>query len=77
MTEETLLMSILIELKKINADNKLWVIEDIASYFQMGRTTITRKILSNKDFPKPISIHNTLPRWKPDEVKKWAEKQRS
>lgn len=70
-------MSILCEIKKLTAENKLWVIEDVANYFQMSRSTVSKKIITQNDFPKPISIQNTLPRWKPDEVKRWAEKQRT
>lgn len=77
MSEENLLMSILLEIKKLTAENKLWVIEDVANYFQMSRSTVSKKIITQNDFPKPISIQNTLPRWKPDEVKRWAERQRN
>jgi predicted DNA-binding transcriptional regulator AlpA len=77
MSEENLLMSILYELKKLTAENKLWVIEDVANYFQMSRSTVSKKIITQNDFPKPISIQNTLPRWKPEEVKRWAERQRN
>jgi predicted DNA-binding transcriptional regulator AlpA len=75
--EDNLLFSILAELRRINNHSRLWSIEDIEHYFQMGRTSVTKKIISNKDFPKPISINKTLPRWKPEEVKQWAEKQRN
>lgn len=77
MSEENLLMSILYEIKKLTAENKLWVIEDVANYFQMSRSTVSKKIITQNDFPKPISIQNTLPRWKPEEVKRWAERQRN
>jgi predicted DNA-binding transcriptional regulator AlpA len=77
MSEENLLALIWQELKKISAEQKLWDIDDIASYFQMSRSTVTKKIIVCNDFPKQISINNTLPRWKPEEVKKWAERQRS
>jgi predicted DNA-binding transcriptional regulator AlpA len=75
--EDNLLYSILAELRRINNHSRLWSIEDLEHYFQMGRTTVTKKIINQPDFPKYITINNTLPRWKPEEVKQWAEKQRN
>jgi len=77
MSEEKLLLEILYELKRITTHNKLWEVEDIAQYFQMSQSTVKRKIIVCKDFPQPIKINNTLPRWKPEEVKDWAERQRN
>jgi predicted DNA-binding transcriptional regulator AlpA len=76
MSEE-ILKQILHELKSANADHRLWDITQVADYFNMKRSTVSAKIIAAPDFPKSISIENTHPRWKPDEVKKWADRHRA
>lgn len=73
---EDLLKEILNELKLANTDNRLWGITQVADYFDMKRTTVSEKIIAAPDFPKPVSVENTHPRWIPDEVKKFAARHR-
>lgn len=71
-----LLLEMITELKKLNADNRLWTVDDIAAYLQFGKTTVSQKIITAKDFPKPIKANGTNPRWIHSEVKDWARRQR-
>lgn len=73
---EKLLSEILIVLKSGNRSNKLWTIDDLVDYFQTSRSTVSRKIVSRPDFPVAIRIDGGVPRWKPNEVENWAERQR-
>ncbi|MDP1614659.1 MAG: hypothetical protein Q8L68_02570 [Methylococcales bacterium] len=73
---ENLLSEILITLKSGQRRNRLWSIEDLVDYFQTSRSTVSRKIISRPDFPVAIRIDGGVPRWKPGEVERWAEKQR-
>lgn len=73
---ETLLSEILSTLKTAQQRNKLWSIEDLVAYFQTSRSTISRKIVCRPDFPVAIRIDSGVPRWKPSEVERWAERQR-
>lgn len=75
--EQELLLHILNELKRLTNPSRLWRIEDVVDYFQMSRSTVTRKIITEPDFPKPISINDTQPRWQPEEVKNWANRKRT
>jgi predicted DNA-binding transcriptional regulator AlpA len=76
MSEE-LLKQILEELKSANADKRLWDITQVAEYFNMKRSTVSNKIIAAPDFPKCITVDRTHPRWKPEEVKKWADRHRA
>ena len=73
---ETLLSEILRTLKTTQTRNKLWSIEDLVAYFQTSRSTVSRKIVCRPDFPVAIRIDGGVPRWKPIEVARWAERQR-
>lgn len=72
------LNQILKELQKLNESKqeKLWKIEDIEVYCSMSRATVDQKIISCSDFPRPISINNTHPRWIAEEVKSWMKRKR-
>ena len=73
---EVLLSEILKTLKITQNRNKLWTIDDLVEYFQTSRSTVSRKIVSREDFPVAIRIDGGVPRWKPSEVERWAERQR-
>ena len=73
---ETLLSEILKTLRTTQNRNKLWTIEDLVDYFQASRSTVSRKIVCRQDFPVAIRIDGGVPRWKPGEVERWAERQR-
>lgn len=63
-------------LKETNEKSALWGITKICDYFDMQRTTVSEKIISHPNFPKPFSVENTHPRWISDEVKKFAARHR-
>ena len=73
---ESLLSEILKTLRTTQNRNKLWTIDDLVDYFQASRSTVSRKIVCRSDFPVAIRIDGGVPRWKPSEVEKWAERQR-
>jgi predicted DNA-binding transcriptional regulator AlpA len=73
---EVLLSEILKTLKTTQNWKKLWTIDDLVEYFQASRSTVSRKIVSRQDFPVAIRIDGGVPRWKPNEVERWAERQR-
>ena len=73
---EILLSEILTTLRTTQNRNKLWTIEDLVDYFQASRSTVSRKIVAKQDFPVAIRIDGGVPRWKPSEVERWAERQR-
>ena len=73
---ESLLAEILKTLRTTQNRNKLWTIEDLVDYFQASRSTVSRKIVARQDFPVAIRIDGGVPRWKPSEIKRWAERQR-
>lgn len=73
---EILLSEILKTLRTTQNRNKLWTIEDLVDYFQASRSTVSRKIIAKQDFPVAIRIDGGVPRWKPSEVERWAERQR-
>jgi predicted DNA-binding transcriptional regulator AlpA len=73
---EALLSEILKTLKTTQNRNKLWTIDDLVEYFQASRSTVSRKIVCREDFPVAIRIDGGVPRWKPIEVERWAERQR-
>lgn len=73
---ETLLSEILKTLRTTQNRNKLWTIDDLVDYFQTSRSTVSRKIVCRQDFPVAIRIDGGVPRWKPGEVERWAERQR-
>ena len=73
---EILLSEILKTLRTTQNRNKLWTIEDLVDYFQASRSTVSRKIVAKQDFPVAIRIDGGVPRWKPSEVERWAERQR-
>jgi len=73
---ESLLAEILKTLRTTQNRNKLWTIEDLVDYFQASRSTVSRKIVARQDFPVAIRIDGGVPRWKPSEVERWAERQR-
>ena len=57
-------------------EEKLWKIENIGEYFQTTPDTVYRKIVCRPTFPRPIKIPGGPKRWKPEEVKEWAESMR-
>lgn len=73
---EHLLEAILAELQTQNRQARLWTTEDIARYFQLSRASVYSRILCRPDFPRPIKIDGVGKRWKPDEVRAYADRAR-
>ncbi len=57
-------------------EKRLWSVERIMEYFDVGQTTCYRAIISQPDFPTPIKIEGGPLRWVCGEVIEWAERQR-
>lgn len=74
MSIKQLLEKIADNLEKAAMQDRLWTIRDIAQYTGYHENFVY-PLKDRTDFPRPIQI-GKHPRWKPEEVKKWAEKQR-
>lgn len=55
---------------------QLWTIEQVCSFFQVGRSTAYKSIITRPDFPAAIKIEGGPKRYVPEEVAQWAERQR-
>ncbi len=73
-TTEELLKDILQELKGTNKNSRLWDIQDIADYFKLAKNSVSNRLLCKPAFPKAIKIEGVGKRWKPSEVKAYAER---
>jgi predicted DNA-binding transcriptional regulator AlpA len=70
------LLSEIRDLLRQNAkDARLWKAEDIAEYFAVAPQTVRNSIVRKPGFPRPIMASGSR-RWKPSEVKAYAERQR-
>lgn len=76
MTDE-LLNQILVELKRQNANHRLWTAQDIADYCGLSRSTAYAKVICQAGFPKPIKLEGVSRRWKPAEVQAFFDRQRA
>jgi phage pi2 protein 07 len=76
VTTEELLKDILDELKSSNKNSRLWDIQDIADYFKLSKNSASNRLLCKPAFPKAIKIEGVGKRWKPSEVKAYAERNR-
>lgn len=76
MNERELLEQILNTLKNTNKEPTLWNVDDIAKFFKTSKSTAVQRIISDSQFPKAISVNRTSKRWKPDEVMRFAERNR-
>jgi len=71
------LKEILDTLRSQERDNRLWSIDDLQWYFDVAQAQ-AYKIANHPTFPKPIrALEKGQPRWKPEEVKGWAETRKS
>ena len=58
-------------------DDILWNMADVAEYFNTSKSTVGGRIVTRVDFPKPVVFEGFSRRWVPEEVKKWALRQRA
>lgn len=54
-------------------EKRLWSVERICEYFDVGSSTAYRCIVCRPDFPAPIKIEGGPQRWIAGEVIEWAE----
>lgn len=60
-------------LQTLAMPDRLWSIEDIQTYFRVGKT-VAYRLKDQPGFPAPIKMYDTAqPRWLPEEIKKWTE----
>lgn len=71
---ETLLTDILEELRVQNRHARLWDTKDVAWYFGVAPQTARNKLMCRADFPRPVNIPGLGRRWKPAEVKAYADR---
>lgn len=74
MSIKKLLEKIAENIEKSAMPDRLWSIEDLSQYFG-HHENLVYKIKDRPDFPRPIVL-SKQPRWKPEEVKLWADRQR-
>ena len=77
MNTDSLLAEILAELKRQNANHRLWSAQDIADYLGLSKSTAYGKIICAPGFPKPIKLEGVSRRWKPSEVTAFIERKRA
>ena len=68
------IQELLEHLRKYN-EASLWDAQDIATYLKLAKSTVQSHVICKADFPKAIKINGTR-RWKPTEVRAWAERHR-
>jgi hypothetical protein len=73
---ETLLTEILKELQAQNRNARLWDAHDVGAYFNVSAQSARNRLLCRPDFPRPISVPGIGRRWKPAEVKAYADRAR-
>ena len=78
-TENThaILTDILSELRRANRQDRLWSVEDIAEYFGLSRASVYSRIVSRSDFPRAVKIDGVGRRWKPADVRAYADRKRA
>jgi len=57
-------------------NERLWTVDDLKEYFTTSKSTLYRSILCKEDFPEPSHPEGFGKRWFPEDVKKWALKQK-
>lgn len=68
-----------IAINSLPADKRLWSKESIAAYLSCSVSQVSQRFACLPDFPRPICLpsdgpRSAHPRWKPEEVKAWADK---
>ena len=75
---QELLAAILVELKTAKSSQRLWSLDDIATYLNKSKVTIQQRIVCKPDFPKPVRIPtsagNLGPLWYPKEVEAYVKR---
>lgn len=61
-------------IQKSNVSDRLWTIDDIASYIGYHENFVYQ-LKDRPDFPRPVQL-GKHPRWIQSEVKDWVKKQR-
>jgi len=82
MTTETaeiaVLLKQLVDVRTLDA--RLWDTADVAAYLKLNPAHVRRSILARPDFPKAIDLPGSgaepIKRYRPDDVRDWAEKYR-
>lgn len=75
-TEEfTDLLKRALELKSL--DSRLWDAADVAAFLKLNVAHVRRHILTRGDFPQAVSLPGSgkepITRYRPDDVRDWAE----
>lgn len=73
---EALLSAILEELQAQNRNARLWDAHDVGRYFAVSAQSARNRLLSRPDFPRPVNVPGIGRRWKPAEVKAYADRSR-
>jgi len=79
----TVLNELVAQLKRPNIEpnDELWTSEDIGRYLKLSTVTVERRVVVQPEFPEAVQPCQTgqraARRWFADEVKKWAQKNRS
>ena len=69
-----LLRDILDELRAANSSSRLWSSADVARYFGVSAQSARNRILCKPEFPRPVQVPGVGRRWKPSEVRAYAER---
>lgn len=75
-TEEiTDLLKRVLELRSL--DSRLWDTADVAAFLKLNVAHVRRHILTREDFPQAVSLPGSgrepITRYRPDDVRDWAE----
>jgi predicted DNA-binding transcriptional regulator AlpA len=52
--------------------DRLWSLADVSTYLHVSRRAVER-LKSGGRLPRPIVVVGRLPRWRPEDVRQWAE----
>lgn len=63
------------EPKRLPPDMRLWTIDDIAGFLDIGKST-AYQLAAKPTFPRSIRLTGKVRRWSPDEVRRWTMEQR-